>query len=136
MYYRIKYKYIFVYIYTIVDSKEKIFPNDFTNKELRDELKEAIKWSSAGDSDISEPIVYSIKMQLALSEIHKRENNKTNMYILAVAIIAVLLSILSILLQWQSSLQQGQPNIEEMQKPIRSWGPHGCTYSRCQNHRY
>jgi hypothetical protein len=76
------------------------FPYDFNDKELKDHTQECMK--DGLGSDI-ENISFSIRAQLGLAEIHKRQNDRSNRIAIGIAILAIILSLSGIGIQWYIS---------------------------------
>jgi len=83
------------------------FPYDFNDKELRKHTQECMQ---EGLGSGIENIVFSIRAQLGLAEIHKRQNDRSNRITIGIAALALILSLTGIGFQWYIS--QKPQNIE------------------------
>jgi|ERR1035437_5570166 hypothetical protein len=83
------------------------FPYDFNDKELKKHTQECMQ---EGLGSGIENIVFSIRAQLGLAEIHKRQNDRSNRITIGIAVLALILSLSGIGFQWYIS--QTPQNIE------------------------
>ncbi len=97
-----------------IKSKNKDFPPQLTNEQLEEWTEENIRGAIEGiELDRIKNVVFAMKAQLGMSEMHKRQNDKTNRNTLIVAITAVTLSVISIVLQFWVS--ERPTNIESQE---------------------
>lgn len=84
--------------------KNQHFPYDYDPIELRRKTEEFMQQSLIDvQGDHVNNIIYSIRAQLGLAEIHKRQNERSNCYILTIAIFSLILSLSAIYMQWKTA---------------------------------
>jgi hypothetical protein len=93
------------------------FPYDFDDTELKkqtqiymqDGLKEV-------EGDHINNIIYSLRAQLGLAEIHKRQNDISNRSTFRISIAAIILSLFGVFFQWYISKQPMKMESKDLQE--------------------